>query len=109
MTPDALAASYLAGEIQPLQAALKILGAYSPITEHPVWEATGGAHGPLSGLYAAADEVDRIGYIGADPEWWHPNVRTAKAADLAETQQRMQPRIQAACEAIIKHDRARTG
>ena len=103
MTAEEAATAFLEGRLQPLQTALRIMAAYHDLPRHPIWKATGGASGPLGDLYVAGDEVDRIGYIGPDPEWWHPAVRAAKAADLAETQQRMQPRIRAACLAIIEH------
>ena len=103
MTAEEAAIAFLEGRLQPLQAALRILAAYDFLPGHPIWKATGDANGPLGNLYLAGDEVDHIGYIGPDPEWWHPEVRAAKAADLAETQQRMHPKIRAACLAIIEH------
>ena len=107
MTPKQSAASYLKGQLRPLEAAVQILAGYGSLPDQPIWQTTGGANGPLSGLYVAADEVDRIGYIGSDPDWWHAEVKASKQADLAETQRRMQPVVKAACVAIIEHSRGR--
>ena len=104
MTADEAATAFLENRLQPLQTALNILAAYDFLPRHPIWKATDGASGPLGALFEAGDEVDRIGYIGPNPDWWHPEVRAAKAAELAETQQRMRPKIRAACLAIIEHD-----
>lgn len=101
MTPNEIAAACLADEIKPLEAADQLLRAYEFLPGQPIWEATGGAKGPLSALYQATDEIDRIGYIGDDPEWWHVSVRERKRADLIEAQSRMEKPVKAACRAII--------
>ena len=96
MTPEEIAASYLRGQLRPLEAAIQILAGYGSLPDHLIWQATRGANGPLSGLYVAADEVARICYIGPDSYWWHPEARTSKQADLAKTQRCMEARVRAA-------------
>ena len=39
----------------------------------------------------ASDEIDQIGYIGDDSDWWHVSVREAQRADLVESQVRNHP------------------
>lgn len=103
MTPEQIAAGCLADEIESLDAAIRLLGAFGSLFDHAVWHATHGPEGPLVALYIASDEIDRIGYIGDDPAWWHPDVRAAKLTDLTETRARMEAPIKAACRAILEH------
>lgn len=109
MTPEEIAAACLADEIPSLEAAARLIRAYGFLPDEPVWAATGGPNGPLSRLYAASDEIDRIGYIGTDPEWWHPGVREAKRIDLAETLKRTEAPVKAACRAILEYGAADRG
>jgi hypothetical protein len=96
-----IATACLADEIKPLEAAAQLLRAYEFLPDEPIWEATGGPKGPLTALYQATDEIDRIGYIGNDPDWWHVSVRETKRVELVETQVRMEQPVKAACRAII--------
>ncbi len=103
MTPEEIAAAYLQEDGDPLGTAARLLGAYEDLPRQPVWAATGGPHGPIAFLYAAADVIDRLGYVGGDPDWWHPGVRAAKAAELEEAHRRMREPVRAACRAIVDY------
>ncbi len=101
MTPAEIAAACLADEIKPLEAADQLLRAYQFLPGQPIWAVTGGPQGPLTALYKATDEIDRLGYIGNDADWWHVSVREAKRVELVEAQLRMEQPVKAACRAII--------
>jgi hypothetical protein len=98
-----IATACLAGKLRPLPAAVRLSGLVNPW--HSAWIATGGAKGPLAALYEAADEADRVGYIGDDAEWWHPTVRCEKAAELQAADAQMAARVHGACRAILEHAR----
>ncbi|MBD8903032.1 hypothetical protein MBTS_12380 [Methylobacterium bullatum] len=97
-----IATAYLEGRIRPLSAAIAILRYVD--AWQPVWLATNGATGPLSAIYAASDEADRIGFLGDYEERWHPDVRSQKRAQLAEAEDRLAKPMMAACQAILSYE-----
>lgn len=96
-----IASAMLEGRLRPLQAALRLAPYVDPAL--PIWAATSGAHGPLSMIYAACDEADRIGFIGDNLDAWHPDVRDQKQRELAEAEERLAEPIRVACRAIIAY------
>lgn len=89
--------------ITPLQAARDLLRNVG--IDHPAWHALGGGYGPLSALYVAADEADRLHWLGDDVERWHPSVREQKRAEVAAAEAAAMPDMHAACRALIEYAR----
>jgi hypothetical protein len=91
---DEAARKCLAGLITPMQASrLLTTGFLEPDPRNPMWSRFNGANGPLSGFYRAADEADRVYFLGEDVERWHPDVREQKRRELAEAEARMTPPV----------------
>jgi hypothetical protein len=101
---DEAARKCLAGLITPMQASrLLTTGFLEPDPRNPMWSRFNGANGPLSGFYRAADEADRVYFLGEDVERWHPDVREQKRRELAEAEARMTPPVYAACKALLEY------
>ena len=96
-----IAQSCLDGVTTPLVAGRSLCLLVGP--PNPIWDEMGGAHGPLSSFYVAADEADRVYFLGSDVERWHPDVRERKRVELEEAEMSAAPRIRAACQALIDH------
>jgi hypothetical protein len=100
MEATEISTAYLEGRVRPLQVAIRLCQYIDPW--QPIWEATKGAAGPLSNLYLAADEADRIGFIGDNEELWHPDVLPRKRAELAEVEARLEQPVRAACHPRLR-------
>lgn len=68
----------------------------------PCWDATGGAHGPLSALYGAADDQDDLHFLGKDIELWHIDVRERKRAAVLSAEGEWRAPVTDACEALVR-------
>jgi hypothetical protein len=101
-----IASAMLEGRLRPLQAALRIVRYVDPARS--VWEDTKGAHGPLTAIYMACDEADRMGFIGENLDMWHPEVRDRKQSELAEVEARLDEPIRIACQAILTYAATRS-
>ena len=96
-----IAQSCLDGVTTPLAASRSLRLLLGP--PNPIWDEMGGAHGPLSWFYVAADEADRVYFLSSDVERWHPEVRERKRVELENAEARAAPRVRAACQALIDH------
>jgi hypothetical protein len=98
-----LARAFLKGNISPLQVSRDItrLG----LADLPCWDATGGAHGPLSALYGAADDQDDLHFLGNDIELWHIDVRERKRAAVLSAEGEWRASVTDACEALVRWGR----
>jgi hypothetical protein len=67
------------------------------------WETLGGIQGPLSSLYAAADDAEKHFFLGDDVEKWHDSVLAGRRAALAESEEFWAADVQTACEALIAY------
>jgi hypothetical protein len=102
-----IAESCLDGKTSPLAAGRSLSVMVGP--PNPIWDEMGGAHGPLSALYAAADQSDRVYFLGQDVERWHPDVQERKRVELEDAEALAAPSVRAACLALIDHmTRSRT-
>lgn len=95
-----LARAYLRGGISPLQVSRDITGL--GLVDLPCWDATDGASGPISALYAAADDDDDLHFLGKDIELWHTDVRERKRAAVARSEEEWRGPVTEACEALIR-------
>jgi hypothetical protein len=100
-----LARAYLGGGISPLQVSRDITGL--GLVDLPCWDATDGANGPLSALYAAADDDDDLHFLGKDIELWHIDVREQKRAAVARSDEEWREPVTVACEALIRWGESR--
>jgi hypothetical protein len=96
-----IAQSCLDGETTALAASRSLSRLVGP--PNPIWDEMGGAHGPLSAFYIAADEADRVYFLDQDIERWHPHVRERKRTELVEAEANATPHVREACRALIAH------
>jgi hypothetical protein len=101
------AASFLRGEITPLETARKMTGIVNPWRFW--WDDMGGADGPLSTFYAADEVGMNLPWIGKDVELWHQDVREKKRSELHAAELRWEQPIRTACEAVIQYVAAGDG
>jgi hypothetical protein len=102
-----IASAYIEGRLSLLQAAVQLRSFIEP--SQPIWAYTKGANGPLTAIYVASDEADRIGFLGDNEELWHAEVLDQKRAELAKTERRLAASFGAACLAIIEYASSQTG
>ena len=95
------ATSFLDGKATALQTGREITS--SALVELPCWEALGGATGPLSALYSAADEADHQYFVGADVERWHSEVREQKRSALEAAEAKWRAQVERACHALLTY------
>jgi hypothetical protein len=95
------ALALIGGRCSALQTARDITGI--ALSERECWKALGGAHGPLSALYGAADESDRQHFLGADVTQWHPSVKDTRREALAKAEEQWHPKVRTACDVLIQY------
>ena len=102
-TTDAIAIAweYLGNSLSPLQAGRAMENLL--LCELQCWDGTGGAHGPLSAFYGAADAADHCMLFGRDLEQLHPEVRDKESAKLAAAQEHWRGAITTACQTLIEY------
>ena len=102
-TPDAveIAGAFLTGRLSPLQAASKL--SRMDLPSQPCCAGTGGANGPLSAIYAAAEAADKCHFLGDDVERWHPHVREQKRFELTAVDAHWRGPIDHACRSLIEY------
>jgi hypothetical protein len=100
----AIAQAFIEGTLTPLQTGREIVRYVDPW--RPLWGALGGADGPLSAFYVAEEYADRMHFLGADVERWHPNVSEQKRIELAEAEAKMAPSVLEACRTLIAYARS---
>jgi len=96
-----LAHACIEGELSALQTGREMVTYIN--SWHPVWDAMGGAHGPLAAFFVAQDCADRLHFLGENVERWHPDVREERQNELAEAEATATPEVLKACHALIDY------
>jgi hypothetical protein len=96
-----LARACVKGRLSVLQTARDVVAYIDPW--HPVWEALGGADGPLAALHMGQDVGDQCHFLEADVERWHPDVREVRREQLAKAEATAAPDILKACHALVEY------